>query len=136
MISVLRFILLVILWIYSCACMAALLHAYTYWGVMDLYTINWAEYGRYFIWPGIIILMIFVLMGTFVGDWILRLFFACQSIHLKRRRNNCTCFKKARHAVSRMFRLHALSQTLCSGFSGHSRLVSWWANHPSYSASN
>lgn len=73
MITILRFLLLVIFFLYSCALLASILHAYNHWGYMSLGDVNWEEYFSFSKWPAIILGASIVILSTPIGDFFIGL---------------------------------------------------------------
>ena len=70
MITILRFILLVLFFVYSCALLASIPHAFNHWGHMNLAEIDWRGY---FAWPAIILGAAIAVLSTPLGDFMIGL---------------------------------------------------------------
>lgn len=73
MMSVLRFIMLVVLFSYSCALLAAILHAFDHWGIMGIAEIDFERYLSFFKWPAIVLGAGLILLNTPIGDFLIGL---------------------------------------------------------------
>lgn len=73
MITILRFVMLVMLFVYSCALLASIPHAFNHWGHMNPLEIDWEEYFSYFLWPAIILATAIVFLSTPLGDFMIGL---------------------------------------------------------------
>ena len=73
MMSVLRFVMLVVLFTYSCALLAAILHAFDHWGIMSLSEIDFDRYLSFFKWPAIVLGAGLILLNTPIGDFLIGL---------------------------------------------------------------
>jgi len=73
MITVLRFIMLIVLFGYSCGLLAAIPHAYNHWGFMSIMEIDWQAYFAHFKWPALALGAAIIILSTRAGDVIIGL---------------------------------------------------------------
>jgi hypothetical protein len=73
MITLIRLFMLLLLFVYSCAMLAAIIHAIDYWGYMLAPEIDWERYFSFFKWPALVIGAAILIFTTSIGDFIIGL---------------------------------------------------------------
>ena len=73
MITIFRFIMLVLFFVYSVALMASILHVIDHGGAMNPKYIDWNVYLSFFTWPAMVLGAAILILSTPIGDFIIGL---------------------------------------------------------------